>query len=361
MPESAREGALTPEQQLSNWRTLLRQLVSLGVTSVNVAGVRPDGLKLVQTLYDRWGNELPRMTVQLRVSPGYDSHENAEEGAKVSIREIEAIGDPSKVFNHPKLKMGAVKMSIDGGLSAPVFWSTLPYEGRPPFYGVQRIPAYSFTSVARRAHELGWQLGIHTMGDGAVVMVVDELERILKDRPRANHRHYLHHVAVLPPDDTVKKMANLDINVASQPGFLLALGAFADEALDPLREETQQPAASLVARGVRVSFGSDAGPYGPLAGIYAAVTRRHWDRTIRGPREAVSARDAIAMHTLESAYFNFNEKTVGSIEVGKAADFVVLDRDPTAIDPEQIQHVKVERTIIGGQEIFVSSSATAQR
>jgi predicted amidohydrolase YtcJ len=300
------------------------------------------------------------MTVQLRVSPGFDSHDDPEVGVKQSIAEIEAIGDPRKFFKSEKLKLGAVKMSIDGGLSAPIFWSLKPYENRPGFYGEQRIPDSVFARVARRAHDLGWQLGTHVMGDAAVVMVVNELEKILSAAPRSNHRHYLHHVAVLPPEPTVKKMAQLQIMVASQPGFLLGLGAFADEALEPEREATQQPSRSLLKHGVRVSYGSDAGPYGPLAALYAAVTRRGWNGVVHGREEGVTIAEAIRMHTWEAAYFTFDEQHRGSIEVGKAADFVVLDRDLLSIAPEQIPQLRIERTIIAGQEVYnraASSSA----
>ncbi|WP_395673284.1 amidohydrolase, partial [Phenylobacterium sp.] len=237
-PPEVRGGGLTPDQQISNWNRFLTQLTSLGVTSVNVAGITPDNLKHVQTLYDRHGANLPRMTVQLRLRPGYDTYDDPNVGVRKSLEELAAIGDPKAVFHHPKLKMGAVKMSIDGGLSAPIFWSTREYENRPGFTGEVRIPDQTFAAVARRAHQLGWQLGIHTMGDAAVVMVVDEVEKILKEQPRADHRHYLHHVAVLPPEATLTKMDRNDIHVASQPGFLLALGSYADEALEPEREAT---------------------------------------------------------------------------------------------------------------------------
>jgi predicted amidohydrolase YtcJ len=299
--------------------------------------------------------------VQLRVSPGFDSHDDPQIGASQSIAEIEAIGNPRTYFTGDRLKLGAVKMSIDGGLSAPIFWSLKPYENRPGFFGEQRIPDSAFARVARRAHELGWQLGIHTMGDAAVVMVVNELEKILQASPRADHRHYLHHVSVLPPVETVKKMAALPIMVASQPGFLLGLGAFADEALEPERETTQQPSRSLLRHGVRVSYGSDAGPYGPMAGLYAAVTRRGWNGVVKGPEERVTIAEALRMHTLEPAYFTFDESTRGSIEVGKVADFIVLDRDLLTIDPERIPEVQILRTIIAGREVFGQASREQNR
>jgi predicted amidohydrolase YtcJ len=248
--------------------------------------------------------------------------------------------------------MGAVKMSIDGGLSAPIMWTTKAYENRPGFHGEQRIPDSVFYRVAKRARELGWQLGIHVMGDGAVVMVVDQLERIYAETPPSERRDYLHHVAVLPPEATLAKMSKLNIGVASQPGFLLSLGSYADEALGPDDEPHQQPSASLVKRGIRVSYGSDAGPYGPISALYASVSRRGWNGVVHGPQEAMSMADAIRMHTIEPAYFNFDEKTRGSITPGKVADFVVLNVDPFSVAPDAIKDIKINCVIIGGRELI---------
>ncbi len=352
MPPEATEGGGDDETKLANWHKLLVQLSSLGITSINVAGIRPNELHLVQELYDRWGDELPHAVIQLRLWPGYDHHADPEDGTMMSIAELEAIKDPTKIFHHPKLEMGAVKMSIDGGLSAPIMWTSQAYENRPGFHGEQRIPDSVFYRVAKRAQELGWQLGIHTMGDGAVVMVVNELERIYKEVPKHKGRDYLHHVAVRPPEETMQKMGELGINVASQPGFLLSLGSYADEALRPVDEAHQDPSRSLLNHGIRVSYGSDAGPYGPISAIYAAVTRRAWNDQIHGPSEAVTVAEAIEMHTLEPAYFTFDEDTRGSIEPGKSADFVVLSADPFAINPVDIQNIEIDMTVISGKEVY---------
>lgn len=354
-PEGPHE---SEEAILATYRRQLGQLASLGITSINVAGVRPDGLRRIQRLYERWGDELPRATLQIRLSPGHDTYDDPEEGVRNSIAELEALGVRTG-FGNDRLKIGAIKMSIDGGLSAPLFWSTTPYEGRPGFYGAQRIPDDAFYRVARRAHELGWQIGTHVMGDAAVVMVVDQLERILTERPRPDHRHYLHHVAVMPPRATLDKMARLGIMVASQPGFTVGLGAYAVEALEGDREATQNPSRTLLDHGIRVSYGSDGGPYGPLVALYAAVTRRGWDDRVYGPGEAVSVREAIRLHTLEPAYFTFDEKTRGSLAIGKAADLVVLGQDPLTIAPERLREIPIERAIVGGREIYSSRSAVS--
>ncbi len=359
MPKEKQRGALPPQEKMDQWTKLLRQLVSLGITSANVAGLRNEDFPMVEAIYNKYGDELPRLTTQFRVWPGYDRFDDPEEAVRVTIKEIEAL-DPRAVYKHPKLKMGALKMSIDGGMSAPVFWSTRGYENRPEFDGEKRIPDANVYRTAKRALELGWQVGIHTMGDGAVEMTVNELGRVLDKMPPGDYRHYLHHVAVKPPAATIDKMVKYQIGVASQPGFLLSLGSYADEALEPEREATQNPAASLMKRGIRVSFGSDAGPYGPISAIYAGVTRRSWNGTIKGrDQEAVSVAEALKAHTMEAAYFTFDEKKVGSIEPGKAADFTVLSGDIMTIDPEDIQHVRVLRTIIGGKEVYNKATALA--
>ncbi|MDX1646493.1 MAG: amidohydrolase [Longimicrobiales bacterium] len=351
LPDGDDDGVVAVEEQMENLRHRMLEFASMGVTSVNVASVRPRQLRLFQATYDRYGEELPRATLQLRLSPGYDTWDDLDEGVRASIEEMESLGFVTG-FGNDRLRLGAIKMSIDGGLSAPVFWSLEPYENRPDFQGVIRIPAEAFYPVARRAHELGWQLGIHTMGDGAVTMVVDELERILTEAPREGHRHYLHHVAVKPSQETIEKMARLDLGVASQPAFTVGLGSYAVEALAGDREETMNPTKSLLDAGVWVSWGSDGAPHGPRVSLWTGITRRGWDDAVYGPEEAVSRQEAIRLHTWAPAYQTFSEDVTGSIEVGKYADFVVLGENVLTIEEDRIRYVPVLRTIVENREIW---------
>ena len=356
MPTEAR--GQSDDEILQRYRVHLGKLAALGITSVNIAGVFPSDLRLIQALYERWGSELPRATVMLRMRPGHDAFDDMELAVKSTIAEINSLGVRTG-FGNDRVKIGGIKMSVDGGLSAPVFWSTQPYKGRPDFHGSQRIPDDNFYRVAKRAHELGWQVGVHTMGDGAVQMVVNQLERILKELPRADHRHHLHHVFVLPDKAMLSKMAANKILVASQPGFTLGLGAYAAEALDMEREQHQNPTKSLLNHGIRVSYGSDGAPYGPLLTIATAVTRKGYDGKVYGPDEAISVREAIRFHTYESAYLTFDEKQRGSLEIGKVADLVVLGGDILSVPAERIPQIPVLRTVVDGREIFVSERATA--
>ncbi len=338
------------EEGIETMRASLGKLAAMGITSVNIAGIRPPGIPAVRDLYSRYGEELPRATMQVRLSPGHDTYDHGDEGIRQEIEALEGLGFVTGEGDS-RFRIGAIKMSIDGGLSAPVFWSLEPYEDKPDFFGAIRIPADVFYPVARRAHELGWQLGIHAMGDGAVKMVAEQVARILEELPREDHRHYMHHVAVKPPEDTMRLVAEHGIMVASQPSFTVGLGAYAEEALPAGREETQNPTRSLLDAGVRVSHGSDSAPYGPLITIWTAVTRRGFDGEVHGPEEAVGIKDAIRLHTREPAFFSFEESEKGAIADGMLADFIVLSDDILSVPPDTIRDLRVERTFIGGREI----------
>ncbi len=344
------EVEISYEQGIRDMHALLTDLITLGITSVNISGIRPAGIAQVQDLYERYGEELPRATMQVRLRPGHDTYDDVEFGIRNEIEALEGIGFHTG-FGDDRLKLGAIKMSIDGGLSAPVFWSLEEYKDRPGFHGAIRIPAEVFYPVAKRAHELGWQLGVHTMGDGAVKMVAEQISRILREQPRDDHRHYMHHVAVKPPQATIELMAENNIMVASQPAFTVGLGAYAQEALAEDRERSQNPTKSLQDAGIIVSHGSDTAPYSPLLTIWTAVTRTGFDGNVYGPEEAVSIEEAIRLHTVAPAYFTFDEDIKGSIETGKLADFVILSDNILTIPPEQIRNVKVNSVYIGGDKI----------
>jgi predicted amidohydrolase YtcJ len=340
-----------PTPSIDNLKSLLLQFASAGVTSVNVAGVRPDQLRHFQALYERDGEELPRATLQIRLRPGYDAFDDLDESVEVALVELEGLGFVTG-FGNERLQIGAIKMSIDGGLSAPAYWSTEGYEDRPDYTGAIRIPAEAFYPVARRAHELGWQLGIHTMGDAAVEMVVEQMDRILAELPRDDHRHYLHHVAVKPSDETIATMARNGIGVASQPAFTVGLGAFAVESLAGERESTMNPTKSLQDAGVWVSWGSDGAPYGPSVTLWTGVTRKGWDGRVYGPEEAVDREEALYLHTYMPAYQTFNEHRVGTIEVGQLADFTVIGENFFEMDEDRIRFLPVVKTIVGGRQIW---------
>jgi predicted amidohydrolase YtcJ len=332
-------------------RHTLDQLPALGVTSISVPGMRPKELRFIQDLYAHEGDSLVRATVQLRLWPGYDEYDDLGVAVRESIREMEGLSFHSG-FGNERLKLGAIKLSIDGGLTGQGFWSTQPYPGRPNFRGTIRIPESALYPVVKRGHELGWQFGIHAIGDAAVDMTVRVLERVYEETGRGEQRDYLHHVSVRPSDATLDKMAELGIAVSSQPNFSYALSPYAVSALTGERLQTNNPQQSLLRHGIRVGYGSDNMPLGPLVGIYAAVTRKGVDGKVYGPDERVTVEEAIRAYTMGTAYLTNDENNRGSLEPGKLADMVVLDQDILAASPDQIKDIPVYMTVVGDKVLY---------
>ena len=357
MPPAAPRDPKTAQAEL---RRFLEGLLAVGITSVNAAGVQlnsPGQWRLVQDTYAAWGDRLPRLTVQARLSPGYDRFDDLETSVETTIQELEAMPFHTG-FGNDRLKVGAIKMSIDGAYSGPTSWLLPPYP-RPDYEAGIRIPEEAFYPVAKRGHELGWQLGIHCIGDGAIQMCVDVMGRILEESPRDDPRPYIHHYTVLPPDETLQKTADLGIMVASQPNWVYSKMQFAPDIVSGERLETSQPQKSLMDRGIRVSYGSDGMPHGPMVGVYGAVTRTNSDGNVYGPGERVSLEQAIRSYTTETAYMTFDEADRGALEVGKFADMIVLAEDIFTVDPEHIKDIGIEQTIVGGE--VVHSTTTPSR
>lgn len=335
-------------------RQTLDQLPALGITSINVPGMRPEELHFIQSLYQEKGDSLVRATVQLRLWPGYDAYDDLDTAVRASIKEMEGLGFYTGLGNE-RLKIGAIKLSIDGGLTGQGFWSTQPYPGRPGFTGTIRIPERALYPVVKRGHQLGWQFGIHAIGDAAVEMTVRVLERVYRETGRGGQRDYLHHVSVRPAAATLETMARLGIAVSSQPNFSYALSPYAVSSLTGDRLQTNNPQRTLLQNGLRVGYGSDNMPLGPLIGIYAAVTRLGNDGKVYGPDERVSVEEAIRAYTLGTAYLTSDEGNRGSLEPGKLADMVVLGQDILTVPPERIKDIPVYMTIVGGNTLYRAS------
>jgi predicted amidohydrolase YtcJ len=346
-----------PEAARQAIRKTLRGFAAQGLTSVNGGMMRPRYLHLVQDVYERWGHELPRLTMQPRISPGYDTYDDIKEGIAKEIALIEGMSVRTN-FGDDRFKLGAIKMSVDGGMTGQAAWLTESYKGRPDYHGVVRIPEEALYAVGKRAHDLGWQLGIHAIGDAAVESTVRVYDRILRESPRSDHRHYIHHWSINPSEETIRKTAELGVIVAIQPNFTHSLAAYYANATEGDKLQRNNPTASLLKRGIRVSYGSDGLPIGPFIGIYGAVTRRATEfsgptsKQVHGPDERVSVEQALRLYTQATAYMTFDEHDRGVLAPGKLADFVAISEDIFKIDPERIRLVEPLLTVIGGEVVW---------
>jgi predicted amidohydrolase YtcJ len=326
----------------------VREQLKLGITSVIEAGstVDPNVVGAYaewELLYQKHGTELPRASVQV----GYPSPQgHAKEGA-AKLKEFgKKTGD-----GNDRLRVGSIgEMAADGGFTGPTAWSLEDYKGQPGFRGRAFFTPEQIHANIEEGHKLGWQFGIHAIGDAAIAMTVDALDKVLHDYPRNDHRHYLCHFTVLPPARTMQLMAQDKIHIAQQPNFTYNLEGRYVETLEGNRLATNNAITTPVKKyGLFMAFGSDNLPIGPFVGLYAAVTRKGESGKVFGPEEAVSMREAIKMYTRNGAFLTREEKIKGTLEAGKLADMIVLPEDLLAVSPEKLLTMKVDMTIVGGK------------
>ena len=328
----------------------VRDQLKLGITSVIEAGasVDPDVVGSYaewELLYQKHGGELPRAAIQI----GYPSAAgHAQEGA-ARLKEFgRKTGD-----GNDRLRVGSIgEMAADGGFTGPTAWSLVDYKGQPGFRGRAFFTPEEIRANIEAGHQLGWQFGIHAIGDAAIAMTVDALDQVLAKYPRNDHRHYLCHFTVVPPERTMQLMVKDKILIAQQPNFTYNLEGRYAEALEGKRLATNNALTTPIKRGIFMAFGSDNLPIGPLVGLYAAVTRKGESGKVWGPEEAVSMKDAIRMYTRNGAFLTREEKIKGTLEAGKLADMVILPQDILTVSPDKLLTTKIDTTIVGGKILY---------
>jgi predicted amidohydrolase YtcJ len=346
---------LVPKDKPADVRASLLKNVSdqlkLGITSVIEAGssVEPDVVGSYaewELLYQKHGAELPRASIQV----GYPSPAGESKTGAAKLKEFgKKTGD-----GNDRLRVGSIgEMAADGGFTGPTAWSLVDYKGQPGFRGRAFFTPEEIHANIEEGHKLGWQFGIHAIGDAAIAMTVDALDTVLQKYPRNDHRDYLCHFTVLPPDRTMRIMAKDKIFIAQQPNFTYNLEGRYVETLEGNRLTTNNALTTPIKKyGIFMAFGSDNLPIGPMVGLYAAVTRKGESGKVYGAGEAVSMKDAITMYTRSGAFLTREEKIKGTLEVGKVADMIVLPEDLLNVAPDKVLNMKVDMTIVGGKVLY---------
>ena len=201
-----------------------------------------------------------------------------------------------------------------------------------------------------REHRQGSQVAVHAVEADAVEAVADALMYAQAVAPRPDARHRIEHCSECPPH-VVDKIAGAGAAVVTQPGFIYDVGDRYSGLADGRYLPHLYPIASLAQAGVAIGFGSDAPVTypDPMASIYAAVARKTRTGTVLGPGQGVPVEDALVMHTRGGAYASFEDHLKGVIGEGYLADFVLLEHDPTAVEPEELKDIRPLMTVIGGE------------
>jgi len=339
----------------------LRGLLALGITSFFDAsgsiddepvgkGGAPEGagsaltFRRARALYAELGDTLPRLNM-------YISYPGAERLKQFPYHT--GYGDT-------RVRIGAIgENAVDGGFTGPTAWLLADYKGQPGFRGKGRFSDSELQEMVDTSARLGWQMGLHSIGDAAIVQTIDAYAKALetissKAHAQADRRWFTDHFTIMPPDATMAKMKRDNIMAAAQPNFLYNLEDRYTQVLDDWRLLHNNPVATPAHKfGIFVAFGSDNLPIGPLVGLYAAITRKGPSGKAHGlAEEGVSRAEAIRMYTANGPFLSWEEKIKGTLEPGKLADMIVLPFDPLTAEPEAILNGKVDMTFLGGKLVY---------
>lgn len=267
---------------------------------------------------------------------------------------IDRITQPSS----ERLIGGTMKIFVDRAYPSPAIDKI--HDGCCTHTGVAFYPKAEVSRLAARANELGIGTAIHGMGNCAVDTVLDAYENSRRGRS-GDAVLRLEHAFIAEPQQA-PRMAALGVDLVANPGLAYLWG----EVFNFWRGEGQHhlrvfPVRSMLDAGVRVSLGSDhpCGSFAPAEIIWTAVTRVSSKGTLIDPEEAITASEALRMYTINAAHASNRADREGSIEVGKRANLVVLDRDIVTCPTDAIRHAQVNMTYVDGERVFKRTGTTA--
>jgi len=255
-------------------------------------------------------------------------------------------------FGDDHLRIGALKIYTDGAITGGTAVFSEPLGRDRNQRGILYHAPEELAALVRRAHEAGWQLGIHTMGDRAMGIMLDAVEAAMRARPRPDVRHRIEH-CTWPTEGQLGRIATLGMIPVTQPGSITELG---DIWLDQLGDRIHRamPFRAACELGIRPVISSDAfvQSYRPLDTIAAAVRRLTPSGVRVGPEHELTVEEALRAHTFDAARALAMDDRLGSIEMGKLADLVVLDGDLGSTAPERLRSLDVWMTIVDGRIVY---------
>ena len=254
------------------------------------------------------------------------------------------------------LRIGGLKGFVDGSLGSHTAAMFDGFTDKPSDRGFFVTPPESLYARTRGADKAGLQVIVHAIGDRAISTQLDIYERVAREDGPRDRRFRIEHAQHIGPRD-MSRFAKLGVLPSMQPYHAIDDGRWADKVIGADRASRTYAFRSLLDAQAALAFGSDwfVAPPRPMEGIYAAVTRRTLDDQHPNgwvPAQKITVDEALRAYTRGGAYAAFDEANRGTLEIGMLADFAILERDITAISPEQIRAVRVMRTVVGGRTVF---------
>jgi predicted amidohydrolase YtcJ len=254
------------------------------------------------------------------------------------------------------LKIGGLKGFVDGSLGSHTAAFLQAYTDDPASRGLLVNTAEDLEQWTAGADRAGLQVAVHAIGDRAIRLQLDIFERTATTNGPRDRRFRIEHAQHIAADD-IPRFGELGVIPSMQPYHAIDDGRWADPIIGPERSATTYAFRSLIDAKARLALGSDwhVAPATPLEGIDAAVTRRTLDgKNPEGwvPEQKITAEEALRGYTIGAAYAGFEENSRGTLESGKLADLVILDRDILDPDEREIGQTRVMLTMVGGKVVY---------
>lgn len=347
----------TSEEKLARLAALFHDYNSVGLTSICDRDCSSGAIADYQAL-----REKENLTVRMMISHGVDAQ-----------AKLEAVQEAiKKVAAHPlrkedsRLRIIGIKCYLDGGMLTGSAYMREPWGVSkiysitdPRYRGVLFIEPERLLPIVRATVESGLQFTAHSVGDGAVTNLVDAYEEVNKSTPVRDTRPCITHCNFMTAE-AIDRMAKLGVNADIQPAWLYLDSRTLHAQFGENRTRYFQPLHTLFEKKVIAGGGSDhmqkigslrsVNPYNPFLAMWTTITRQaRWYEGKMHPEEALTREQAIRFYTMNNAYILFLEKEVGSLEVGKQADLIVLDRDLLTCPVDDIRETKVLKTWLAGK------------
>jgi len=349
----------TLETLLEGFSVAKEKIIQDGITSFTDAAVKPYLLTAYKELYSNNTGDLPWASLCLAWRDSIGDKVKDPSNKNKSLSEI------FELPKSEKLRVNTIKLFVDGVLESHTAFLEEPYceiqTEEHECCGMQLYKEEELNETVAYLHERGIQVHLHTVGDKAVRIALNAIEYAQKKAGRKlDLRHIVAHNQLINPSD-IERFKELGVVANFSPywAYYDESGPKAEQVLGPERSQRQYPIGDMLKGGAKICFGSDwpIGSYRPLDGIEIVVTRKGLgdnnpkNRALT-EQQRITLEEAIRAYTIGSAYAEHREKEIGSLEVGKQADLVILNKDIFKCESWKIHEAQVLLTMIGGKIVY---------
>jgi predicted amidohydrolase YtcJ len=336
----------TDTERRSSLTAALANLSSVGLTSVGDAGI---GAREV-ALYRRFADEgiLSVRIYAMILDTGKDFKALSKDGPLIG-------------YGNDHLTVRAVKLISDGALGSRGAAMLAPYSDQANQYGLLRMSAPVMEEKIQTALAAGYQVNVHAIGDAANRQVLDGFDAAYKAVGGRQLRNRIEHAQIVAPSD-ILRFKQLDLIASMQPTHATSDMNMAEDRIGAERLKGAYAWRTFLSQGTLIAGGSDfpVESDNPFFGLYSAVTRMDHSGSPKGgwhSEQALTLLEAFRAFTLDAAFAQHQEKSLGTLESGKWADFILVDRDLFKIPAADIWKIKVKQTWVGGAKVFDASAS----